>query len=448
MPARAEGRYAAQRPCSRWLMALVAGLLVPMASVSCSGTTPAATTSGPASTTASTASATVAPTPLETEERTPAPITWEVGEAPGDVQDVVSTGALLVAVGTAATDESGDTPGIWTSIDGGMWEPAQVTQPAGTVAAVASGSGRLVAVGTVFAGTNRPAAWSSVDGRTWQALPASAFAGAADREPGALADVAAGVGGFVAVGSEVGADGHRAAAWYSTDGLSWTRSPSDLGGDSAGAVVPHDTGYVASGWSPGDDGDARTLFWTSPDGQTWTAAPDAVDLHGVASDPAMAAAQQHLVAIGYPAHQWAVIDPLVWTSQDGVTWQRETASGLVVDLPGSPTPGSGSPSVTGLALGGMIGTDDGFVAAGAGVILTPGSGASVARRVVWTSPTGATWSIVADLPKPQTDSAGVAGLVGPLTAHQGRLLVFGKPTGAGPAPLWDTDLRGVLHRAP
>jgi len=443
MPARAKGRCAGRGATSSRLTVLVAALVVPVASMSCGGTEPSAMTDGPASAAAST----VAPTALETGEQTPAPINWEIGEAPGDVRDVVSTGAFIVAVGVAAIDESGDTAGIWTSIDGAAWEPAQVAQPSGTVAAVAIGRDRLVAVGTVFQGTSRPAAWTSVDGRIWQALPASAFVGAQEREPGALADVAAGVGGFVAVGSEVGAGGHRAAAWHSTDGLSWTRSPSDLGGDSAGAVVPRDTGYVASGWSPGDDGDARAMFWSSPDGQTWTAAPDDSDLHGVASDPAIAATQQHLVAVGYPAHQWAVTDPLVWTSQDGVTWQRDTASALTMELPDTPDPGSGPPSVASLAVGGLIGTDDGFAAAGAGIVLTPGSGASVVRRVVWSSQDGAAWSLVADLPDPQAGSGADGALVGPLVAHQGRLLVFGKPTGAGPAPLWEADLRGLLHPA-
>ena len=144
--------------------------------------------------------------------------------------------------------KSGDVAGVWTSPDGRTWEPAKVTQPAGTMSAVASGQGRLVAVGTAFAGTSGPAAWTSVDGRTWQALPASAFAASAGHEPGALEDIAAGPGGFVVVGSEVGAGGRRATAWYSTDGLAWTRTESDLGGDSAGAVVQFGSGYVAAGW--------------------------------------------------------------------------------------------------------------------------------------------------------------------------------------------------------
>ena len=154
--------------------------------------------------------------------------------------------------------------GVWTSPDGRTWETASVPQSAGTLTALASGHGRLVAVGTVFAGTNGPAAWTSVDGGTWAAPP-----GLGVRRLRRLRARRAGghrrrSRGFVAVGSEVGAGGSRATAWYSPDGLVWTRTQSDLGGDSAGAVVQFGSGYVAAGWAPGANGDDRALFWTSP----------------------------------------------------------------------------------------------------------------------------------------------------------------------------------------
>ena len=68
-----------------------------------------------------------APTPVATtgpaDGQTSGPITWDVREAPYRVSDVVSTGALLIAVGTAGSSaEAGDVAGVWTSPDGRTWE--------------------------------------------------------------------------------------------------------------------------------------------------------------------------------------------------------------------------------------------------------------------------------------------------------------------------------------
>ena len=440
------------------LKMLAEGMSLTVVTAACGTVAPATMTGEPAPTAVSTQvpeSTTVPspePTAGSTDQRTPRPVTWEVLQAPAEVRDVISSGDLLVAVGLAATTPEGDTAGAWTSSDGRAWEPAEVAQPGGTMTAVAGGPGRFVAVGTVFEGTNGPAAWTSVDGRTWQALPASAFIGSSGYEPGALEDITAGPGGdFVAVGSEVGAGGNRAAAWYSPDGLAWTPTGSDLGGDSAGAVVAFGPGYVAAGWSPGDDGDDRALFWTSPDGRTWEAAPDAEDLHDVGATPILAAVAQQLVAFGSRSHQFVPTEPIVWTSQDGVTWKRQAAGGVVGPLPGGSSLASEPPLATGLAIDGLIGTDDGFVAAGETIAFWPSSGSGpgprTARRVVWTSSTGSRWSLVTELPEVSAVAEADLVLVGPLVVHEGRLLVFGRPTNGGSAPLWRTDLQSLLAQA-
>jgi hypothetical protein len=442
---------------SRLLTVLGTGALVAMASAACGGAAPATVTGEPTATAVPTyvptPAPTMAPTPVATtgpaDGQAPAAITWDVREAPYRVSDVVSTGTQLIAVGTAESGaESGDVAGVWTSPDGRTWEPATVTQPAGTIAAVAAGPSRLVAVGTVFVETSGPAAWTSVDGRTWEALPPSAFAGSAGHKPGALEDVAAGPGGFVAVGSEVGAGGFRATAWHSPDGLVWTRTQSDMGGDSAGAVVQFGSGYVAAGWSPGENGDDRALFWTSPDGRTWEAAPDAKDLHDVGSSPVLAAAGQHLVAFGGRSHAWVATEPLVWTSQDGVTWESQASAGVVAPLPSDAPAASGEPATVGLLIGGLIGTDRGFVASGGAFTLGAAAGnapgMSTTRRVVWTSPTGATWAIAADIPEAPAGPGSAPSSVGPLVVHQGQLLMFGtEPNQAGSASLWAIDLNGI-----
>jgi hypothetical protein len=460
MRARSVAESAGEARRAHQLVALFVGAMATAALAACGGAAPATmtgeATASVAPTDVPTPASTGAPTPVATpgpaDGQTPGPITWDVREAPYRVSDVVSTGALLVAVGTAGSSaESGDVAGVWTSADGRTWEPAKVAQPAGTMAAVAAGPGRLVAVGTVEDGTSGPAAWTSVDGRTWEALPASTFAGSAGHEAGPLGDIATGPGGFVVVGSEVGAGGSRAAAWHSPDGLNWTRTRSDLGGDSAGAVVSHGSGYVAAGWSPGENGDDRALFWTSPDGLTWAAAPDAKDLHDVGSTPVLAAAGQHLVAFGGKSHAWVATEPIVWTSQDGVTWQREASSGVVVPLPSGPPLASDEPVTVGLRIGGLIGTDGGFVATGGafpvGAAAGNAPGMSTTRRVVWTSPTGATWAIAADIPEAPAGPGSALSSVGPLVVHQGQLLMFGTERDqAGSAQLWATDLQGILDQ--
>ena len=230
--------------------------------------------------------------------------------------------------------------------------------------------------------------------------------------------------------------------------MTWTRSQSGLGGDSAGAVVAFGSGYVAAGRAAGEDGDDRALFWTSPDGRTWAAAPDAKDLHDVASTPVLAAAGQHLVAFGGKSHVWVGSEALVWTSQDGVTWQSQASSGVVAPLPSGPPLASDEPARVALRIGGLIGTDRGFVAAGGAFYLEAAAGNAAgtpwARRVVWTSPTGATWAIAADIPEAPAGPDSAPSSVGPLAVHQGQLLMFGTQRNrAGSATLWATDLKGI-----
>ena len=54
---------------------------------------------------------------------------------------------------------------------------------------------------------------------------------------------------------------------------------------------------------------------------------------------------------------------------------------------------------------------------------------------------------VAELPEVPADPGSDPAMVGPLVVHQGRLLVFGIPLGTGPAPLWETNLQGLLDQA-
>jgi hypothetical protein len=68
--------------------------------------------------------------------------------------------------------------------------------------------------------------------------------------------------------------------------------------------------------------------------------------------------------------------------------------------------------------------------------------------VVWTSPTGATWSIAADIPEAAAGPGSAPSSVGPLVVHQGQLLMFGtQQDEAGSARLWATDLKGITDQS-
>lgn len=112
-----------------------------------------------------------------------------------------------------------------------------------------------------------PAIWTSVDGVTWRRVPGEA--NGLDRGTDRLLAVTAGGPGLVAVGY----DGMRAApVWTSSDGLSWTR-------------VTHDNPTEMRGWwsDVGVGGPGlvalqhvadREVVVTSPDGLTWSPAPE------------------------------------------------------------------------------------------------------------------------------------------------------------------------------
>ena len=165
----------------------------------------------------------------------------------------------------------------------------------------------------------------------------------------------------------------------------------------------------------------------------------------------LAATGQHLVAFGGKSHAWVATEPIVWTSQDGVAWQSQASSGVVAPLPSDSPAASGEPATVGLRIGGLIGTDRGFVAAGGAFTFGPAGnapGMPTARRVVWTSPTGATWAIAADIPEAPDGTGSAPSSVGPLVVHQGQLLMFGtQQDEAGSAPLWATDLKGITDQS-
>jgi hypothetical protein len=173
-------------------------------------------------------------------------------------------------------------PTAWTSQDGITWErswegagaaiqPDDYAEVHIYMDAVAEGpDGQLVAVGAILDenGESTASVWTSTDGQEWERIaPNTAVFG-----PGTvMLDVTWGDHGFVAVGTDGGTE---AGIWWSPDGQAWTRidtsiQPFDTIG-SLSSVAALDSGYTAVGPHPFLDGRGGWVtMWTSPDGVEW-----------------------------------------------------------------------------------------------------------------------------------------------------------------------------------
>ena len=205
---------------------------------------------------------------------------------------------------------------------------------------IAIGGPGLVAVGSDGSGGDWDAAvWYSTDGRVWTRVPHDelVFGGPGDQYPMA---VAAGGPGFVAVGEESTADGMAgiSAVWTSEDGITWSRVPHDeaaFGGEEQVNVFMKDvtafgSGLVAVGmeWRESDF-DVDAVVWTSPDGITWERVPHDEAVFGGPQDQIMWAvvpAGPGLVAVGQAGEGVGAGGPdqpaAVWTSTNGRDWSR------------------------------------------------------------------------------------------------------------------------------
>lgn len=231
---------------------------------------------------------------------------------------VASNGPRTVIVGSDASGAA-----AWAS-SGGAWSAAtgqadlRVPYAAGAMTSVAALGDGFVAGGyrdDPLHVTASAAAWRSTDGLTWRADPAVAtFAG------GRIWGLAVRGGTIIAVGTSGDPNYGPAAAWRWTAATGWQAAR--LTPDASGmmrAVVAGPAGLVAVGTNGGDDG-ARA--WTSPDGLTWTAAQDQPAFRYYSLPLRM----QAIAAVpgGFVAGGWRSDagkgSAVTWSSADGVTW--------------------------------------------------------------------------------------------------------------------------------
>jgi hypothetical protein len=282
-----------------------------------------------------------------------------------------SSGVTPTLTPTSTPTASAPSPQSWTQLTVSGDINAVPGQSA-IVAATATGAGYL-AVGTQDVG---PMAWTSSDGGAWTRTtsPPAPQGGLAVT----MSDVVAGGPGFVAVGSEFGADPCSrgsapielaatgtayvlAIAWTSTDGQSWTRTPASasLAGAAMFRVARVGSRFVAIGVATRGCV-TRAAAWTSTDGVHWQLHTPGAWTKGGGGD--LVVAGSRLIAVGQSGCPACVAR--AWTSIDGITWYPATGIGL----------GYGIYSV----------------ASGAHGLVAVGSDRS-GTGLIWTSKDGLTW---------------------------------------------------------
>lgn len=166
----------------------------------------------------------------------------------------------LVAIGYAG--DGAAHIGIWHSRGIGPWQRADIGSlvdlDRARFSAITSFFGGYVIVGAVLENDRpRAAAWVSSDGLTWSRsedgplMDVGVYAGTGpDRDHGGMLDVAVGGPGLVAVGDALRKGGLRSAyAWTSVDGKTWLRRIHASMFDGAlEAVTPGGRGMTAVGW--------------------------------------------------------------------------------------------------------------------------------------------------------------------------------------------------------
>ncbi len=282
--------------------------------------------------------------------------------------------SVVVANGEFVAVGGGDSGGIvLASLDGVTWE-RRLAPPAGSSLDTAIVHGERLVVGGVDVAQG-PGAWEN-DEAGWQrlALPASGYG------VGFVRDFAVVDRGLVAVGQGVSGDGTQTAiVWLESD-VGWTRivdgSFTGRGQIDANGAATDGEGLVVAGvWSNEPDG-AAAVVWTSDDLATWRriALPDLGDVVGQSWATDVAWTGERYVAFGgamLPAGRTAV----VWTSPDGVEWQRTPHDPTILDGGGSGTLNLASVEPVAGGVLGLGAMNDGAAFTG----------------LVFTSPDGVTW---------------------------------------------------------
>ncbi|WP_344858175.1 hypothetical protein [Planomonospora alba] len=311
--------------------------------------------------------------------------------------------------GVAAVTESGlERYVVHRSVDGRRWtEAADLGRVPGALRALAlSGTGTLVVGGDERAADvdNRLVLITAAEGAEARAVPLAEIEGLV-RVARETARVAAGEGGFVAVGAVRG----DAGIWTSPDGEQWrTGEPAEILGGAhrqvLGDVAYGRRGWLAVGGTMSGASSTEPLLATSADGGTWRRVPvegalkpgdgrDFLAPHAVAAGPS------GYVLAGEERGS-ATSAPVLWFSADLKRYTRAEK-----------LPAGGA----GVRLHDVSPTSSGYMAVG-------GSGtAEHETGVVWVSADGVTWLARGPLLPEGATSAGLRHVV----TYGGQAVVIG-----------------------
>ena len=227
----------------------------------------------------------------------------------------------------------------WTSSDGRAWTPHALL-PTDWLSGPTGGPA-LFTVGPagVVAASSGPAARiaTSTDGVEWQYLPTRALPTGF-----ALDDVRGTATGYVAVGQWMTGDNRpEAASLWSGDGRHWSELPAILptstgtgpnAGSAVASLVVGEDGIIAVGRGVTTPG--ATLWWQSPDGRRWVALPRFSPLGPTTCTGEACGSQPNGALVG-DGHRMVAVrggaEGGVWTSSDGLAWQRLAVTGDIPD---------------------------------------------------------------------------------------------------------------------
>jgi hypothetical protein len=264
--------------------------------------------------------ATPEPTPVPTPVPTPEGITgWALAgafgssEAPTGVLDITRWRGAIVAVGTSWQDDN-PVPRMWRSADGQSWSesPLDLGPDASLQVVTELPDGRLLILGTIgddvayWSDQSRAAAWTSTDGVTWTVSDVPF--GTSQYGP---LEFAAGARGLVATNGE--------EIWHSIDGSAWTLAYEAPRGMWVYGPVAGDEGWIVKLASASL---GTTTLLVSGDATTWYD----VDLGNVATVANVAG--DWLVTRA--SEDWSRTEVL--RSADGLDWK------VIVDLSQLPPP--------------------------------------------------------------------------------------------------------------
>jgi hypothetical protein len=249
------------------------------------------------------------------------------GVPPDRRQEMLAVAVLddaFVAVGrdTDPSGAGGFDAAVWRSSDGVDWQRIPLSGP-GFSGPASQAMTDVVATGTGLVAVGRDgldaAAWRSADAIAWEAVASDSFA-----VPGAQEMIGATVGepGILAVGyDETGGANRRDAAVWTFDGTRWQRVAREALAAPAGqemrTVTRVGTSFLAAGLDrSGDEQDAAV--WTSPDGLAWERSREP-GLGGEGEqgiETLIALADGRIIALGNLASD-------VLTDKDAGVWVRE-----------------------------------------------------------------------------------------------------------------------------